>query len=169
MTLVRDDFDGVYRAHAPGAFMRARRLLGNDADAHEVVHDVFLSLIERPEQYDAYGSLTAFLYRAVTHACLNRLRNERNRARLTRAHPAFGPQFEPRDLHAPSRVEHLIVLEDQLRRLPLELAQVAIYHHLDGLTQDEIARLLGCSRRHVGHLLERLKARLGTEERTCHP
>jgi DNA-binding transcriptional regulator LsrR (DeoR family) len=32
---------------------------------------------------------------------------------------------------------------------------VTIYHAIDGMTQSEIAEVLGCSRRHVGHLLER--------------
>jgi hypothetical protein len=31
-TLGRDAFDRIYRQHAPSAFRRARRLLGNDAD-----------------------------------------------------------------------------------------------------------------------------------------
>jgi DNA-directed RNA polymerase specialized sigma24 family protein len=43
-----------------------------------------------------------------------------------------------------------------LAQLPPELAEVAIYFHCDEMTQDEIAALLACSRRHVGHLLERL-------------
>jgi hypothetical protein len=40
-------------------------------------------------------------------------------------------------------------------RMPSDLAQVTIYFAIDGMTHHEIADLLGCSRRHVGHLLER--------------
>jgi RNA polymerase sigma-70 factor (ECF subfamily) len=42
--------------------------------------------------------------------------------------------------------------------LPEPLGHVAVYYYLDELTHEEIAELLGCSRRHVGNLLVRLSA-----------
>src|SRR5262245_26408626 len=82
VALTREQLEQLYRRHAPDAFRRARGLLANDADAHEVVHDLFLSLWERPEQFKGRSSMTTFLYAAVTHACLNRIRNLGNRARI---------------------------------------------------------------------------------------
>lgn len=137
-------------------------MLGSDGDACEVVHDVFLSLFERPEQYAGKSSMTTFLYSAVTHACLNRIRNGKTRLRLATEH---GPV-----LATPSRAlsaEDLTVLHAELARLPEPLAQVAVYRYVDELTHDEIARILGCSRRHVGDLLERLETRAEREEASC--
>jgi len=45
-----------------------------------------------------------------------------------------------------------------LEQLPRALAEVAVYYYVDELSQQEIADLMGCSRRHVGHLIERLEA-----------
>jgi RNA polymerase sigma-70 factor (ECF subfamily) len=133
-------------------------VLGNDADAHEVVHDLFVSLLERPEQCRELGSVTAFMYRAITHACLNRLRNQRNRLRLVHAN-ASAQHATP-----PTQPETQAILLSELARLPEPLAQVAVYAHLDGLTHDEIASLMGCSRRHVGNLLSRLEAEFNEPE-----
>ena len=72
----------IYQRYAPIVFRRARQILGNEVDAGEVVQDVFLSLLERPEQYGGRSSITTFLYRMTTNACLARLRDERNRERL---------------------------------------------------------------------------------------
>src|SRR5688572_26052095 len=72
----------VYQRHAPAVFRRARQILGNAADAREIVQDVFLSLFEAPHQFRGKSSLSTFLYSATTHACLNRVRNQRNRERL---------------------------------------------------------------------------------------
>jgi RNA polymerase sigma factor (sigma-70 family) len=84
-----DTLDTLYRRHAPSVFRRARRLLGNDADAQEIVQEVFVSLFERPEQYAARSALTTFLYSVTTHACLNRIRNRKTRLRiLEQAMPA---------------------------------------------------------------------------------
>jgi len=151
----------AYRRHGPGVFRRARHILGVDADAHEVVQDVFLSLHERPGQYAGKSSLTTFLYSATTHACLNRVRNRKNRERLELQ------RFDSLDGdHVDQRLtpEQASMLRRALETMPDQLAQVAIYHLIDGLTHQEIAELLDCSRRHVGDLLERLKAWAQAEE-----
>jgi RNA polymerase sigma factor (sigma-70 family) len=149
----------MYRRHAPGVFRRARRLLGSDADAHEVVQDVFLSLVEAPAQFEGKSSLTTFLYAATTHAALNRIRNQKNRLRLLDEryppHPSEDFRMTP---------EELTLLHGLLRRMPEPLPAVAVYHYVDGLTHDDIARVLGCSRRHVGNVLERVTEWVRAEE-----
>jgi RNA polymerase sigma-70 factor (ECF subfamily) len=86
----------------------------------------------------------------VTHACLNRLRDGRNRARLLR-------QNMPADRESPqvSSAEALTSLRALLSRMPEELATVTVYYHGEGLTHDDIARILQCSPRHVGNLVSR--------------
>ena len=145
------NFDALYRRHAGGAFRRALRILGNTADAHEIVHDVFLSLFERPDQYAERSAFTTFLYSAVTHACLNHLRNQNNRRRLLQEH---GPVAEPARGMSP---EHRLELLRLFSRMPEQLAHVAIYRHFDALSHRDIAEIMGCSSRHVGNLLERLE------------
>jgi RNA polymerase sigma-70 factor, ECF subfamily len=155
-------FEDLYRRHAPNAFRRARRLLANAADAHEVVHDVFLSLCERPEQYAGRSSLSTFLFSAVTHACLNRLRNEKTRRRLLEEH---APVALP-DLRS-TQAQRSLELRSLLGRVPEPLAAVAVYYYLDDLSHADIARVLGCSSRHVGNLLERLTRWAAQEEATA--
>lgn len=146
--------DELYKRYAAMAYRRARSVLGNEAEAHEVVHDVFVSLLEKPEQYKGMSQLTTFMYSVVTHACLNRVRNQRNRLRLVRDNvPTLGNESD-RALTPETRV----VLQSVLGRMPEELATAAVYYHLDGMTHDEIARVMQCSPRHVGDVLERLKA-----------
>lgn len=145
--------DELYKRYAPAAYRRARRVLGNDAEAHEVVHDVFVSLLERPEQYKGMSQLTTFMYSVVTHACLNRMRNQRNRLRLVHDNlPTLGSESD-----AALTPETRAVLRSVLGRMPEELATAAVYHHLDGMTHEEIARVMECSPRHVGDVLERLR------------
>jgi RNA polymerase sigma factor (sigma-70 family) len=152
-------FDELYRRHAPSVYRRAQELLGSETDAREVVQDLFVALLERPAQFAGRSSLTTYLYRAATNACLNRLRDQRNRARLLALHA----QATTALAHGP-RAEKLVVLRDLLVQLPHELAQVAVHYHLDEMTYDEIAETMGCSRRHVGNLLQRLARRHDAEE-----
>jgi RNA polymerase sigma-70 factor (ECF subfamily) len=79
------------------------------------------------------------------------LRNRNNRARLLREQRAV------LDLQAlfcspELRAELVQVLE----RMPEQLAHVAIYYFVDELPHRDIARILGCSSRHVGDLVQRV-------------
>ena len=146
------ELSALYRRHAPTVYRRARQILGNGADAHEVVQDLFVSLLEKPEQFRASSSLTTFLYAATTNACLNRLRNTKNRQRILSEHAS--------SLETTSdavSAEQLLTLQRALLEMPDDFARAVIYYWVDGLSQDEIAPLLSCSRRHVGNLLERAR------------
>ena len=157
--------DGIglaYQRYGPAVFRRARQILGTDADAHEIVQDVFLSLFENPAQFQGKSALTTFLYSATTHACLNRVRNQNNRTRLLREQERQRAAETQTSL-AP---DQLVMLHQAMQQMPDPLAEVAVYYLVDGLTQQEISRLLSCSRRHVGDLLERLRA-WGTAQETA--
>jgi RNA polymerase sigma-70 factor (ECF subfamily) len=141
----------LYLSHGPAVLRRARRILDNDADAQEVLQDVFTTLIQKPHQYRGQSSVMTFLYGMTTHAALTKLRNQRTQRRLLDA------QVDVR-MQAPlgqARVE----LREALATLPAELATVAVYHYLDEMTQDEIAGVMGCSRQWVTKLVARLRER----------
>lgn len=149
----RPSLEQLYLSHGPAVLHRARQLLGDEAEAQEVLHDVFTSLLQDPGQFAGLSSAMTFLYRMTTNAALGRLRSRRNRARLLAVH--YGGREEP----AQPGPEGLLELRAWLQALPEELARVAVYHHLDEMTQEEIAGVLGCSRQWVGKLLQRLAER----------
>jgi RNA polymerase sigma factor (sigma-70 family) len=142
----------LYRTYGASALRRARGILGDEARAQDVVQDTFVSLLARPEQFAGRSAFSTWLYSAVTHRCLNILRDAGNRARLLDRHavaavPASSGGGTPEELAA---VRALLV------RLPAELAQIAVHYYIDGMTHHEIAEVLGCSRRRIGALLESL-------------
>lgn len=160
MSATSDEREELYRKHAAGAYRRALRLIGNAADASEVVHDVFVSLYENP--HAQVGNMNAYLYSAVTHACLKRLRNRRTRARID------AERLPVAQGDSGLRAESSLIARATLASMPDELAQVAVYYFLDELSHREIAEVLGCSHRHVGNLLQRLTRWAEREElRTC--
>lgn len=143
--------DALYRSHGPAVLRRARQLLGSDEAARDVLQDVFTSLLGRPEQFEGRSSPMTFLYSMTTNCALGRLRQSRTRGRLLAVH--HDHEEEP----GTSGPEALVQLRHWFASLPDELADVAVYYHLDDMTQDEIADVLGCSRQRVGKLLARLR------------
>ncbi len=147
----------LYQLHGHHVLRRARRLLASEEEARDVLQELFLSLVQAPQQFEQRSSVTTWLYSATTHLCLNRIRNRKNRERVLAA-------GMPEPAVASARAEEAVQASDLLAALPDELAQAAVYYYIDESTHEEIARLMGCSRRHVGDLLARLKHRWALAE-----
>lgn len=138
---------GIYAAHGHVVLRRARQILNDEAEAQDVLHEVFASLLHKPEQFAGRSSVTTFLYSVTTHLCLNRLRDGATRARLlAQRGPAAAVE---------ARSDRMLQVRELLARLPEDLAHVIVYYYVDEMTHEEIADQIGCSRRQVGNLLER--------------
>jgi len=149
------DIEALYRAYGHSVLRRARQILGSEADARDVLQEIFAGLVARTTRFDGRSAPSTFLYAVTTHACLGRLRDARNRRRLLDEH--VKPWTDRVDGRSP---EAMSMARSALAQLPDAEAQAAVYYHLDGMSHGEIAELLACSPRHVGDLLARAEARL---------
>ncbi|HTE54236.1 MAG TPA: sigma-70 family RNA polymerase sigma factor [Kofleriaceae bacterium] len=151
----RELVERAYRAYGHSVHRRACQILGDEEEARDVMQEVFVALLDRPLRFEGRSELATYLYAATTHACFNRLRNRRNRDRLREERAAaFEPSFDQ------TQPDVVAALRQVLAVLPDNEARAAVYHYLDGMSHGEIADQLGCSRRTVGDLLERMRARL---------
>ena len=141
----------AYERYGRALIRRAARVVGNSDDARDLVQALFVDLYQR----DDVPLDLPYLYRAVTNRCLTFLRDESNRARLLERNAmALAP---PPRTRCDDRVIGLDLLTKLLRELDDAETEVLTYHYLDDMTQDEIAALLGLSRKTVGKRLERLR------------
>lgn len=154
-----DFVEEAYRSYGHSVLRRARQLLGDEQEARDVMQEVFVALLDRPLKFEGRSGLGTYLYSATTHMCLNRLRNQRNRDRLREERaPAFELAFDP------TRPDIAAALREVLAVLPPDEARAAVHHYLDGMSHREIGLLLRCSRRRVGDLLDRMRARVARTE-----
>ena len=152
---VPDDVAMLYVQYGASVVRRATQILHSADEAQEILQDVFARLVARPELVRDARDPSTFLYAVTTNACLNRLRNQRHRARLV------DRELRPwtHDL-APGSSRDRAIVHDLLVKLPEDQASAAIYYYLDGMSHHEIAEVIGCSRRHVGNLIDRVQARV---------
>ena len=70
---------------------------------------------------------------------------------------AVGSAFAPVRLIGifTARSETLATARQILGRMPEDLASAVAYYYCDEMSHEEIAKVMGCSRRHVGNLIER--------------
>lgn len=136
--------------YAPALRRKARRLLGNDADADDVVQGVFAELVQR-RRADAD---LPYLFRAVTSRCLNVARDRTNRRRLLdRQEPALRGAVRTR---CDDEVIGMDLMLKAVDRLDAACAEALIYRYFDDLTQDEIAGVQQVTRKTVAARLRRV-------------
>jgi RNA polymerase sigma-70 factor (ECF subfamily) len=141
----------AYERYGRALLRKAARILGNHEDAGDVVQSLFADLHQKS---DVPMDLP-YLYRAVTNRCLTLLRDEANRARLLERHDeALTPVGR-------TRCDDTAIGRDLLVKLARALdeheGEVLMYRYVDDMTQEEIAALLGLSRKTIGKRLERIR------------
>jgi RNA polymerase sigma factor (sigma-70 family) len=164
----------AYARYGPALVRKARRLLGNAADAEDVVQSVFMALVGRGAGEDDARVDLPYLFRAVTSRCLNHARDHGNRRRLLeRQEPALRGITRTR---CDDEVIGMDLFLKLVERLDAPTAEVLVYRYFDDLTQDEIAAIQLVSRKTVGARLGRVReivrALIGEDEpsdRPSHP
>jgi len=154
---MRDEWvESLYRLHGPMVFRRARVLLGNEDQAWDVVQEVFSRALRSRSEFRHGAAPTTWLYRITTNAAFNKLRDEGRR----RGKMADLAASSPPGAHASSGVtpELRLLLAEVLRRIPTQLCEIAVYYHVDRMNQDEIATVIGTSRKTVGNRLRQFHA-----------
>lgn len=145
------DVAQLYAAHASRVHRWVLRFCA-EVDAEEVVHEIFIKVIERISSFRSQSSPTTWLYRLTTNHCLNRLRDRGRRAELWAEHASTlwaAPVAE-------ADQETVAFMRQFWRRLDDQLVEIGIFYFIDGMTHAEIARVIGCSARTVGNRLQRL-------------
>jgi RNA polymerase sigma factor (sigma-70 family) len=139
----------AYRRYGPALLRKARRMLHNPVDAEDVVQGLFVDLLQ--SEPDSAQLELGYLYRAVTHRCLNLLRDARNRQRLLDQREA---PVTPVRTTCEQRAIDLDLLLKLCAQLDALSSEILVYRFIDDMTQDEIAELTGYSRKTVGKRLD---------------
>jgi RNA polymerase sigma-70 factor, ECF subfamily len=151
------DPESLYQRVAPVIYTRCLRLLGNDQDALDATHDIFVRLLSgRLGSFRAEAKLSTWVYSVATRHCLDRLRSWRRKRKFLErvgALLSLQPQAPPQSGQAEARVL-LEKLSGQLRPRPL---QIAVHLYLDEMSQSEVAELMGISERAVRKAMTKIR------------
>jgi RNA polymerase sigma-70 factor (ECF subfamily) len=135
-----------YDQTARPLFSVACRMLGNIADAEEVIQDVFVQIWTKASTFDSEKGRPFHWALALTrNRCIDGLRARRRRARVL-VETNGDPEFEPAVEAAPSGValmeNDLAVIQSVVNQLPQEQRRAIELAFFDGLTHQEIAESL---------------------------
>ena len=154
-------FELLVWRHGPMVLSVCRRILGDEHAAEDAFQAAFLALAVKCDAIGRGEAVGAWLYRVAYRTALRcRVREarraERERvagmARAERTLPDPGVRLEWEELRPR--------LDAEIARLPVEYRTAFILCHLEGKTNEEAARELGCPVGTVQSRLSRARARL---------
>lgn len=140
----------------------ATRLLGGDrAEAEDVAQEAMLRLWRiAPDWRRGEARVTTWLYRVVTNLCTDRLRSGRRRAAPMGDDLPDAPDDSPGAEARMVQAARLAALDAALAALPDRQREAVVLRHIEGLSNPEIAAVMGIGVEAVESLTARGKRAL---------
>lgn len=140
----------------------------NREDAADIVQDSFVKAYTKLQTFDSESAFYTWLYRIAINAAIDYLRKKKSRNVDSLDDEKFTEVgFEPVSRDASTDPERVVLRSEQaaiLRRalgaLSDKLKAVAILHDVEGLSQEEVARVLGIPVGTVKSRVSRARAEL---------
>ena len=173
------DFEAIHDAYRPRIQRYLARLVG-EGEAEDMTQEVFIRVQRSLGSFRGDSQLSTWLYRIASHAAIDRMRAPTFRAEACQASLEEGGEARVTVVwsgeDAPSleqlllRKERFHCFMDFLKDLPAVYRMVLVLSELEGLSNREVAEILGLSLEAVKIRLHRGRARLFRELRAhCRP
>jgi RNA polymerase sigma-70 factor (ECF subfamily) len=135
------NFEKIFKAYFPALMAFSRKILGNEDDAREVVHQVFIKLWERRTEIDLSTSLKSYLFTAVNNRSLNVIRDRKKFSsdEVPERVANWDVSTELESLELEERIREAIASLPERCRVIFEL------NRFEGLSYGDISKKLGIS------------------------
>lgn len=128
---------------APRALAYAGRLLGDRAEAEDVVQEALIRLWRlAPDWRPGEAQVATWLYRVVSNLVIDRQRSLRRRAAQALDEAPEVADDAPDVLARIMQARRMAALDQALQDLPDRQRQAVVLRHIEGLSNPEIARIL---------------------------
>jgi len=150
---VPDELEQAFRAQHRLVFRTAYRVTGNAADAEDVLQTVFLRLLRRDHLSDPLENPESYLRRAAVNAALDVIRS-----RQTDAMTPLSDEIPARTQPDTSSLRQ--TLARAIAQLKPRPAEIFTLRFIEGLSNQEIAEMLGISQVLVAVIVHRTRQQL---------
>lgn len=156
-------FEELYRAHAGKLFSVACRMLGNPADAEDLLQEIFLSAHRKLDSFRGESALGTWLYRLATNQCLDYLRSRAARTnQVTDGLDDESGLCQPGSRGLAEQAVTKMDLERAVAQLPEGCRAAFVLHDVQGLEHREVAQALGIAEGTSKSQVHKARVRLRT-------
>jgi len=140
----------LYRQYGPVVYRRCLRILKDPEAAKDATQEVFVKLVRDMSRLEDRATVLPWIYRVATNYCFNVRRNASRRGE-----DAAMPDLELADSTPADMYPNRALAQQVLSQFDETTRSVAVGVLVDGMEHEEIAEVLGISRRTVARKLER--------------
>ena len=152
-------FDRVYELYSHKLFSFVSKILKNEAEADDIVQEVFVKIWESRHKLDDYKLLNSYIFTIAYNNSIDLIRKRiSNNKYLEHLKNSSVINFTPTIISQIEFDELNNLAEKLIAKLPERQKQVFLLHKKEGLTYPEIAGQLGISKNTVeNHMAKALK------------
>ncbi len=155
-------YDELVKRHQERIYATIYHMTSNHEDANDLAQEVFIKAFQALKSFKGGSSFYTWLYRIAVNKTINFLKQRKNRTHMSLNDLDFNAEHDP-DLMAlisdktPRREAGLTELQEKLNAAMLKLSEphrlVVALHDVQGLSHDEIAKIMDCN---IGTVRSRL-------------
>ena len=143
-------FDQLMINHQQKVITLAWRLLGNQDDARDAAQETFLRVYKHLSKVDPARDFSGWLYRIAVNVCRDMARKRLRSNQISlEAEVETGKMIEPAGPHNTEtraiQQEEQAIIGRALATLPVKERLAIVLRDLEGLSTEEVARILGSS------------------------
>jgi len=159
-------FEHLYQLHSRRVYALCLRMVGNPADAEDLMQEAFLQLFRKIATFRGESAFSTWLHRMTVNVVLMRLRKKSlPAASLEETTEPDDETGGPRkDIGAPdlrlSGAVDRVNLERSIEKLPPGYRTIFVLHDVQGYEHNEIADIMGCSVGNSKSQLHKARTRL---------
>ena len=139
-------FEELIRQYEKKVYTLCFRMCGNSEDAEEAAQDAFLALWRGIDRFRQESTLSTWIYRLATNACIDTLRRRKKQSGSVSLDDeelfvdAVDPAPQPHE--EAERRETQRLLQEGLLSLPAEYRSILLLREIEGLSYSEISAAL---------------------------
>ncbi|MGA2801346.1 MAG: sigma-70 family RNA polymerase sigma factor [Verrucomicrobiota bacterium] len=155
-------YDQLMRCYQERIYATIYHMTANHEDANDLAQESFIKAFQALKSFKGDSSFYTWLYRIAVNKTINFLKRRKDRIHLSLNNLDLNAEHDP-DLMAlisdktPRREAGLAELQEKLNAALLKLSEshrlVVVLHDVQGLSHDEIAKVMNCN---IGTVRSRL-------------
>ena len=151
----REAFRLLFEAYKDRVFSIACYALGDKTAADDITQQIFVKLFTRIGQFRGDSEFTTWLYRLVINACLDERRRQRRLLPVAEFLPMSKAAYRKSPEPGYERREIAGSVREAIGGLKPKMRLPILLKYIEGLSYEEIAAVLGCSKGTVASRLNR--------------
>lgn len=138
--------ESLFREYYARLCHYAFQFTGDAEQARDIAQECFVSYLAQQAQVsDQPAAIRSFLYSSVRNACLNAIRHNKVVEKFVQEQVSRSPEVEAGAIHSIIRTEVLAAVHEALQSLPEECGRIVRMGYIEGLKNQQIAKMLNIS------------------------